>query len=551
MKIEIGITSGITQPTLFEFRHPKISIGRNPLNDVVLSSTEAIGVEATLEVFWENHLPICFFVPSKQSQSQGQRWTLIRERTRQPLSQKTSLQIGDKVRFMDSEESPELELLALKKTGPANRTISIQNSSEPPSQKDIYDYSTTLADCFKTPDFNSVVVRINQFFQHRFTNMTHFSIIRQNQSDGVYERVCCVDLNNEFIDEDEHFDVKLMYNPEVTQKLSLKNHTILHYEHQLDYWTLLLPVPVGFVVSRFQKRPGDDEIRHFGVLLELFSPSLSTFLKILQLEEEKQALIEENRYFRERERRHYLFKEIVAQSPKMKAVYSKLNHFVGLQAPVLIIGEAGTGKELLARAFHHLGPRSSNMMISQKCGDIEEQLLDFELFGYSHSEAPNTIAPRQGLIELVDGGTLFLDEIELLSLRLQAKILRVIKEGEVRRIGESEGRIVDVRFITSTNKDLAVEAKQGLFRQDLWFTLNHCSLNVPLLKNRQEDIIPLATIFLQTYTKRYGKDGLSLSREFKDWLIKYSWPGNVRELQGVIETSVITAKDNIIKSPKY
>ncbi len=259
-------------------------------------------------------------------------------------------------------------------------------------------------------------------------------------------------------------------------------------------------------------------------------------------------LEEENRYFHERQRRHYLYKELVTDSPAMRRLHRDMNRFVPSDTPVLLTGEAGTGKELLARAFHHLGPRARGMMIAVHCGDMSESDLDVELFGYAQPGEGGGVASRRGIFELANGGTVFLDEVHALGPELQQKLQRVIVEGELFRIGDSVARRIDVRIVAATHRDLLAlsehSSEHGGFRRDVAALLCRQQLFVPSLRDRREDIEPLVDIFVGQFTRRYRKSITGVDPETMAWLVKLRWPGNVRELLTVIERAVLQADDD-------
>lgn len=252
-------------------------------------------------------------------------------------------------------------------------------------------------------------------------------------------------------------------------------------------------------------------------------------------------LAEENRYFRERERRHYLFKELICESMAMRTVYEQLNTWVDVNSPVFVCGQAGTGKELLARALHHLGARRQGMFISLHCGCLDDEVLGIELFGCVASELDGAVAPRKGVFELAHDGTVYLEEIDLLSPLMQGKLVRMIKEGEVRRVGDSVGRRVRVRLIVSTHHSIQILLSTGALRQDLYLLLKDHMLHVPSLVDRREDLLPLAHNFLKGFATRYGSKTHGFSSQVVSRMCAYDWPGNVRELQSFVEAAVLRA----------
>ena len=252
---------------------------------------------------------------------------------------------------------------------------------------------------------------------------------------------------------------------------------------------------------------------------------------------------EETRYFRDRERQQYLFKDLVCESEAMQQVYDELNERVDDEDPIWMTGEAGTGKELLARAIHHLGGRQEGMLIRMACAKFPEELVDIELFGCVPSELTGAVAPRKGIFELAEEGTIYLDEIDQLNLTIQGKLVRLMKEKEVRRIGDVVGRPVNVRIIASSHRDLERLCKKGRFRLELFELLAPHRLEVPALRQRREDILPLAKMFLEKFADRYEARCGEISEELGDWLQSYQWPGNVRQLQTFMEAAVLMAQE--------
>ncbi|MBP6909426.1 MAG: sigma-54-dependent Fis family transcriptional regulator [Candidatus Saccharicenans sp.] len=222
-----------------------------------------------------------------------------------------------------------------------------------------------------------------------------------------------------------------------------------------------------------------------------------------------------------------------------------------VDSPVLISGESGTGKELVARLIHQTGRRHRGQFVAINCNAIPDSLLESELFGYVRGSFTGAIRDKSGLIEEANGGTFFLDEIGDLSLPLQAKLLRVLQEKEIRRLGENRSRRVDVRFISATNRQLEAEVNAGRFRQDLYYRLKIMSIDIPPLRRRPEDILVLINHFLDLYAKEMNKPRAFYSPEALELLLKYDWPGNVRELQNEIQRNLIMASGEKVIRPDW
>jgi DNA-binding NtrC family response regulator len=239
--------------------------------------------------------------------------------------------------------------------------------------------------------------------------------------------------------------------------------------------------------------------------------------------------------------------KLIAQSGTMQPVLQLIQRTAPSDANVLITGENGTGKGLVAEAIHALSPRASRPMVTVNAGGVSEGVFESELFGHVRGAFTDARADRAGRFELADGGTLFLDEIANVPLSQQAKLLRVIATGEFERLGSSRTRRVDVRLISATNADVNAEVAAGRFRQDLLFRLNTIEIALPPLRNRREDIPALASHFLQQHARRYRKAVSGFDRETLDLLLRHTWPGNVRELDHAVERAVLMAEGASIR----
>jgi DNA-binding NtrC family response regulator len=232
---------------------------------------------------------------------------------------------------------------------------------------------------------------------------------------------------------------------------------------------------------------------------------------------------------------------IIGTSPLMMKLFSKISKVAPTDATVLIQGESGTGKELVARALHTQSRRKDAPMISVNCAAIPETLIESELFGHEKGAFTGAATLRLGLVEAADGGTLFLDEIGELPLEAQARLLRVLQEGEIRRVGSVQSRKVDVRLIAATHRNLKALAAKAEFREDLYYRLNVLELHLPPLKERGKDVIELAEFMLQRSCEKMNRGTMILTEASRKAILQYQWPGNVRELENAIERAVILA----------
>lgn len=235
---------------------------------------------------------------------------------------------------------------------------------------------------------------------------------------------------------------------------------------------------------------------------------------------------------------------MIGSSDVMQDLYNRIHKVAPTAATVLIHGETGTGKELVARALHEESQRNNHLMISVNCAAIPDTLIESELFGHEKGAFTGAQSNREGLVAAADGGTLFLDEIGELPLEAQARLLRVLQEGEVRPLGSVESRKVDVRLVAATHRDLRKLAKEGKFREDLYFRINVVQLTLPPLRERGRDIINIAESLLQRYCGQFGKPQLRLSSDAIDTIMAYQWPGNVRELENAMQRAVILCEDS-------
>ncbi len=260
-----------------------------------------------------------------------------------------------------------------------------------------------------------------------------------------------------------------------------------------------------------------------------------------------QNLVEENISLRQKIEDRYLFEGIIAKSPGMLRIFELIKTVAPTTAMVMIFGKTGTGKEMVARAVHFQSPRRDKPFLAVSCASLPESLLESELFGHEKGSFTGAIERKKGKFEAADQGTLFLDEIGEINANTQIHLLRALEEKKITRVGGNEEIDVDVRVIAATNKDLRAMVKQGTFREDLFYRLNVVSIQLPPLKDRREDILPLAEHFLRKFSKDNNKSVKCFSPEVIEFIMSYSWPGNVRELENMIEHGVILAKNKEIR----
>lgn len=277
--------------------------------------------------------------------------------------------------------------------------------------------------------------------------------------------------------------------------------------------------------------------------------STNELLVIIEKAIERKRLIEENLLLKKNIEEGYNVDGIIGKSKNMQNIFSTLDRISSTKATVLLTGGSGVGKEVFARLIHNKSPRKDNNFVVVNCGAIPENLIESELFGHEKGAFTGAINNKIGKFQQANNGTIFLDEVGELPLSMQVKFLRVLEERKIEKVGSLESIDVDIRIIAATNRDLKREVEEGKFRDDLYYRLNVINLEIPLLKERKEDIPLLASKFLDEYSKEYNKNLKLIDMEALDILINYSWPGNVRELKNIIERSVVVASidDEVLK----
>lgn len=260
---------------------------------------------------------------------------------------------------------------------------------------------------------------------------------------------------------------------------------------------------------------------------------------------EKRELKQRVRYLEQEVVRH-IDHHIYAESPSMKKVMALARQVGKSDATVLVLGESGTGKELIAKMLHMESSRRDRKFVIMDCGATPSTLIEAELFGYAKGAFTGALRDKKGIIEEADTGTLFLDEIGNISSEMQTRLLRVLETGEFRAVGQVDQKQVDIRVIAATNADLRQKVKDGSFREDLYYRLKVITIELPPLRDRKEDIIGLARVFLTAFCSKSGRQITGLPKEVIDMLMAHQWPGNIRELKNVIESAVVLSEDDVI-----
>jgi Nif-specific regulatory protein len=314
---------------------------------------------------------------------------------------------------------------------------------------------------------------------------------------------------------------------------------------------ICVPIKVGQEVvgalSVDQTFAPDANLQEDARLLSIIASLIAQAVKLRRIaQEERDRLAEENERLKQELRERFRPSNIVGNSHEMQQVYDQIAQVSKSNATVLILGETGTGKELVAHAIHYNSDRADKPFVKAHCAALPENLIESELFGHVKGAFTGAIADRKGRFEMAHGGTLFLDEIGDVPPAIQIKLLRVLQEREFERVGDTRTLKVNVRMLAATNRNLQEMVAQGKFREDLYYRLNVFPIYVPALRTRKTDVVLLADFFLEKYAKEQGKRVRRLSSAVIDMLMSYHWPGNVRELENCLERAVLVAEGDVI-----
>ena len=406
---------------------------------------------------------------------------------------------------------------------------------------------------------------INKVFQ----NVLHIrlTMIRLIDDDGIHLTPYIYDKTSSYRKDEifeKLFSAKLTIHEELTERVLLSNHPVVFNIEEEEKMGNKGPYIFLWKKAGYKNaygaplRVGNTDLGTLWLLTDELNLSLlkgicsqiSTAISNIKANEKilafKQMLESENDHLKEEIKTLYSSADIVGNGAEMQRVYSMISLVAPSSSTVLLLGETGTGKELIARAIHNSSPRKDKLMVKVNCAALPANLIESELFGHEKGAFTGAIEQRIGKFELANKSTLFLDEIGEMPLETQVKLLRVIQERELERVGGKATIKVDVRIIAATNRNLEEEVKAGRFRSDLYYRLNVFPINLPPLRNRIEDIEPLANFFLARFSKNSGRKINAISAHVMKELKNYPWPGNVRELEHLIERSVLLTRENVL-----
>ena len=371
------------------------------------------------------------------------------------------------------------------------------------------------------------------------------------------EPMVCLALTN-WLEEENYLTKAVGGGPEAIASLREENWDIVLLDLRmpgmdgievLKQVQEIAPQTVVIMMTAYASIPGAVQAMQEGAYDYVVKPlDVDQLTLMLNRIVEHQQLITENILLRKSLTEQYEFEDIIGRSEAMQEVFETIKAVTDTNATVLITGETGTGKELVARAIHSNSSQRYGPFVATSCGALPETLLESELFGYEKGAFTGADRTKKGRFELAHGGTLFLDEVGDISIKTQIKLLRVLQEKSFRRLGGTESIKVDVRLISATNRDLVAAIEEGSFRSDLYYRLNVVTIQLPPLRERKDDVPLLAAHFMNKYNVEFNKKFDRVDRKAMDFMVEYHWPGNVRELENVIERAIVIDQGPEVKA---
>jgi len=550
--IILEVLSGQSHGSKFELDVPVATIGRAPSNQVVLSDYHLSGEHG--QIFREDDRYIYRDLRSTNGsriQRDGGEVTVDgAERWEHPLRDGDRLLLGNPAEPVVLLCHVKLEEPKLREEIIAKRALSelseVQGRIERESAAALYKVAKKLGR--RGLDLNAVFEGIAEAAFELVPKVTHLAIDLADEPDGR--------LNTVFMRARERTSERFHVSRSVVRRVQRDKIAVLMADvelqasspqtRQMESGVLGVPLWDGEAIRgvlQVDARAGkaillESDMDMMTALAGLATLAIENARLVQRLRVAEEKLRGEVKYLKGREEKRR-FADIIGESPAMNAIFRQLEKVIDTRATVCIEGETGTGKEMVASAIHYQGRRRDKLFVAQNCAAVPENLLESELFGHKKGAFTGADHDKKGLFEIADGGTLFLDEIGEMSLNLQAKLLRVLQEGEIRPVGATASKPIDVRIICATNRSLEKEVERGAFRQDLYYRLRVFPLHLPPLRERREDIPLLAEHFLRKYVSEMNKPVAGITPEAMDQLSTYSWPGNIRELENEVQRTVI------------
>ncbi|MFO0569509.1 MAG: sigma 54-interacting transcriptional regulator [Polyangiaceae bacterium] len=576
--VRLEVLNGSAKGQVLEPVGDVVRVGRAPGNDLVLPESHVSGEHARLVVGTERVTLEDLRSTNGTAVSRGSQRILLSETT----SPKTVLESGDVVELGGTgDESTQVRVLFGAEREPAH-VVSIRPIGELAGVTTSSERNTgVLSTLYRVEkriggaaDLDQVLIAIGDAALELVPTATHATLVLREGGEGDEADAAYVPVLTRVrggSGNGEAPDGPVAVTRSVFRKVVRERAAVLAADAPSESFSsesLLgasirstIGVPLwkgeeilGVVQVDNRATPGmfdSSDLDALGVLAASASLAVANARLIRRLRTAEELLQKENSFLKGRERQKSSGAvEIIGQSRAIRELMTQLDKVVDTRVTVLIEGETGTGKELIASAVHYRSRRKAKLFVAQNCAAMPENLLESELFGHKRGSFTGATEEKRGLFDVADGGTLFLDEVTEMPLSLQAKLLRVLQEGEIRPVGATHTKIVDVRIVAACNRNIEKEVEAGRFRQDLYYRLKVFPIRVPPLRERRDDVPLLAGFFLERYSKEVGKPIAGFSQGAMELLMSYDWPGNVRELENEVQRLVIQADPGNFVTPE-